>query len=803
MIKNIFLTSLRNIFRHPVFSSINVFGLAVSMSLGLLIILIIKEQYAFDNFHKDAERIYRINTKAIRTGGGSENYASSPYAMGTAFRDGYSFAESVVRINSQLNGDAEYNNVTVQVHGFFADPSFLDVFNFKLEKGNPSSALNEPDGVVLTPDAAKKIFGNADPLEKIVNFKGYGNFTVKGVFEKLPGKTHFDFEAIASSNALPLLEKQKAVMESLSNWNNYYTGYVYVKLKPGVNLKEVKSALAEISRKNYTGRKLETRDKAYEFYLQPLNKISPGPILSNNMGRALPELVLLFLGILAFVILLMAGLNYTNLMIAKSLKRSREIGVRKVMGASRWQVFAQFVGESIVFALFSLIASYILLQFLKSAFLQLHLVQEFSIGLNEDVWVYGYFILFAIAIGLFAGLLPAGYLSGFKPVLVLKDMMSKKGGGRQWLRKGLMVVQFTLSMVFIAAVLMIFFQMRYLLKADYGINDKNILNVRLQGNDYNKLAAEIQSIPGVKMIGAVSHSLGTFQDYSDDYKRKATDASFVMRDFRADANFISNLQIKFVAGRNFSAGLSKDKESEVIINEKALSLFGFKNADEAISQQIYAADSTALNIVGVVNDFHFRPMNYEIGPLAFRYRPADFQQMSIAFEPDSKNRLIAALSPIWKKMDPVHPLQSNLMRNGIDEAYEASGFTDILKIMQYISFLSIALACLGMLGMVMYNTQLRTKEVSVRKVMGASVKDVTVLLSRSFMWLIGIGILIGMPLSYLLGNLFLQNFAYKISYGIWLVGAGVLITGLLGLITICSQTIKVALSNPVKSLRTE
>ena len=196
-------------------------------------------------------------------------------------------------------------------------------------------------------------------------------------------------------------------------------------------------------------------------------------------------------------------------------------------------------------------------------------------------------------------------------------------------------------------------------------------------------------------------------------------------------------------------------------------------------------------------------MNYEIGPLAFRYRPENFQRMSIAFEPGSKDKLVAALSPIWKKTDPVHPLQYSLMRDEINDAYVQSGFTDVLKIMQYISFLSVILACLGMLGMVMYNSQLRIKEVSVRKVMGASVKDVTVLLSRSFVWLIGIGVLIGIPLSYLLGNLFLQNFAYKISYSIWLIVAGVLIIAVLGLITICSQTIKAALSNPVKSLRTE
>lgn len=803
MLKAIFLTSIRNIFRHPVFSSINIFGLAVSMSLGLLIILIIKDQYAFDNFHKDSSLIYRVDTKAMRTDGGSENYASSPFIMGTSLKNGYSFADKVVRISNQLNGDATYQNTTVPIHGFYADPSFLEVFNFELEKGNPSTALNEPDGIILTQESAKRIFGNTDPMGKVISIHGLGNYSVKGVFKKFPGKTHFEFEAIASTLALSILEKQNQVTASLQNWNNYYSSYVYMKLKPGVALNEVNAALAEISRKNYDDQRLETRDKGYEFYLQPLNKISPGPILSNNMGRSLPLFALWFLGILAFVILLMAGLNYTNLMIAKSLKRGKEIGVRKVMGANRWQVFKQFIGESIVFALASLVVSYVLLQFLKSAFLQLHLVQEFSTDLKEDLGVYIYFILFAISIGFIAGLLPAGYLSGFKPVLVLKDMIGKKVSTQQRMRKGLMVVQFTLSMVFIATVMTIYFQMKYILNVDYGINDKNIMNVQLQGNDYNKLASELQSVPGVKQIGFVSHSLGTFQDYSDDYKKNIGDEPFDMRDFRADANYISNLKIQFLAGRNFLPGLSKEHESEVIINEKALELFKFKTPEEAIGQQIYVGDSTALQIVGVVNNFHFRPMTYEIGPLAFRYRPSDFSLMSIAFEPGSKDRIMASLSPIWKNIDPVHPLQSNLMRDDITDAYESSGFTDILKIIEYISFLTIVLACLGMLGMVMYNTQLRIKEVSVRKVLGASVKEITVLLSKSFMWLIGIGIFIGIPLSYFIGNLFLQNFAYKISYEIWLIIAGIFITGLLGLITICAQTVRMALSNPVKSLRTE
>ncbi len=803
MIKNYFKTAWQNIFGNRTFSLINIIGLSVSMSLGLLVILIIKEQYSFDDFHHDANRIYRVNTRAIRTEGDSEPYASAPIALGAALKDGYSITEDVVRIYGRLNGDAVYANTTVPVQGFFADPSFLRVFNFKLKSGNAATALSSPNDILLTATSAKKIFGNADPIGKTLTLNGFGNFIVKGIFETTPSKTHFEFEVMASTLALPGLEKQGAVMASLKDWKNYYSGYVYIKLKEGIALKEANTALAEIYRKNYTGLKLETRDKGYEFYLQSLNAITPGPMLSNNMGKAVPAIILQFLAILAAIIMLMAGLNFTSLMMAKSLKRSREIGVRKVMGAQRLQIFFQFIAEAILFAFISLLISYIILYFLKSAFLKLQFTNEFSMELKEDYWVYGYFILFTVIIGFVAGLLPAVWLSAFKPVAVLKNTLANKISHRISFRKVLMVGQFTFSVVFISIVLVLSFQVKFLMKADYGINEKEILNLRLQGNDYRMLANEIQSIPGVIRTGAVSHSLGTSEDRSADYKKNATDAPFIMRDFRVDANYITNLQMKFVAGNNFSKNISAGRETEVILNESALELFGFKNASSAIGQTIYADDSVLLAVTGVVKDFHFRPMTYQIGPLALRYKPADFSIMNIAFVPGSKDKILAAISPIWKKADPNHALNCTLMSQEIDEDYSRSGLTDILNVIEYVSFLSIIIACLGMLGMVMYSTRLRLKEISVRKVMGAGVKDITRLLSRSFMMLIALGIIIGIPVSYLLGNLLLQNFAYKINSLSLLIIVAVFIIALLGLITICSQTIKAAMANPVKSLRAE
>jgi len=803
MIKNYIKIAIRNIWANKTFSFINIVGLSVSMSLGLLIILIVKEQYSFDNFHKDADRIYRVDTKALRVGGGSEDYATVPLPLAAVLKENYSFTEDIVRLNRRLNQDIVFGKVRVPVSGLFADPSFLKVFNFKLEKGDPATALSLPSGLVLTQEAAKKVFGSEDPLGKTIEISGYGNFTVSGVLDKFAGKTHFEFEALASMNALPALEKQNIMSPSLDSWTNYYSGLIYIKLPEGKKEREVNAALAEISKKYYAGVKLETRDRGYEFFLQPLTQISPGPILSNNMGRAMPKIILTFLSILALVIMIMAGLNYTNLMIAKSLKRAREIGVRKVMGANRWQVFIQFVGESVVFSILALIVSYLILQFLKFSFLQFRLTQSFSVDLKESSIIYVLFLLFAATVGVVAGLLPAAYLSGFKPVQVLKNKIGSKLGTRITFRKVLMVIQFTLSMVFIICVLFIYQQVNFMLSKNYGINEKNIINLRLQGNDYEKLTNDIVKVSGVRRVGAVSHSLGTSADRASDYRRNISDEPFVMRDFCIDENYLQNLEVKFVAGRNFRPGLSKEKESEVILNETALKSFGFKDAGSALNQVIYSEDSAQLQIVGVVKDFNFRTMEYAIGPLAFRYRPQDFRILSIAVDPAGMKTVGPAITSIWKEYDVVHPIELTTMEKDIDNTYIETGYTDIVKIIGYISFLAITLASLGMLGMVMYSTQLKLKEVGVRKVLGASVKDVTVLLSRSFVILIAISVLIGVPLGYMLGNFFLQNFAFRISNTWVLVLLGIMIIGVVGFITICSQTIKAAMSNPVKSLRTE
>jgi putative ABC transport system permease protein len=803
MVKSILITALRNIFRNRTFSVINLVGLSISMSLGLLIITVIQEQFTFDSFHRESDRIVRVNTRALRADGGSEDYASVPFPLGNAIAQDYGFAESVVRINRYLNGDAVAGNTTVPAEGLLADPGFLEVFNFPLEKGDIKTALSLPSSLVLTHETAVRLFGNDDPMGRGVSFQGYGEFEVTGVLAPFPAKTHFEFEVLGSTALLPVLEKNRVVEATTDSWNNYYASYVYVKLKEGTSGDEIGSALDAIVKKYYSNLELETRDSGYSFFVLPLEDLTPGTMMSNQMGTGMPMFLVIFLGVLAGIIMLMACFNYTNMMIAKSLSRVREIGIRKAIGARRGQVFIQFVGEAVVFALLALVASYGLLQLLKPAFQQLNIAREFAVGLGETGSLYLYFIGFAVVTGLVAGVLPSAYLSALKPVSVLKDSGNTRIMSRQALRKGLIVFQFTLSVCFIIVITVIFNQVNFMLEKDYGFNEKDIFNVRLQGVPFDKLAAEAERIPGVISVGGVSHRLGTWQDRASDYQKAPGEEAFVMRDFMVDRNYIEQLGLVFVAGRNFDPAPAGASERHIILNERALGRFGFKTPLDAVGEAVYLNDSISLEVVGVVKDFHFRPMNYEIGPLALRNSPAEFGFLSARVSPGSGKAVAEALERQWKNYDQVHPFEGKMMEDEIDEAYTDSGFVDVVKIVGYISFLAITLACLGMLGMAMYATQVRLKEIGIRKVMGASERQVIMVLSRGFMLLIAIGACLGTPLGYFLGTMFLDNYAYKAPLSFFALISGFFVMSILGVLTIGSQTWTASRRNPVESLRYE
>ncbi len=803
MLKNILITSLRNFFRNKVFSLINLIGLSVSMSLCMLIITIIKEQYSFDNFHKDSDQVYRINTRLLHSEWGTIDLASAPLPLGQVLKESYSFSENVVRVNRQFYQDATYLNVNVPLKGLFVDPSFLQVFNFPFEKGNPSTALTGSNGLVLTKQTAEKIFGTTDPLGQTISIKGYGEFIITGVLQDLIGKTHFEFEAICSISTLSILEKKNIVSTSLDNWSVYDNNYVYVKLKEGQNDRSIEQVLVEISKKFCVGLKSDGKDIAYDFYLQPLSEITPGRELSGGMGKGMPAYLLVFLSVLAGIVLLMSVFNFTNLTIAKSLSRAKEIGVRKVVGAKRHQVFFQFIGEAVVFSLISLLFSYLLLQFLKTGFLQLSLNQGISNSLNEDFSLLIAFVLFAILVGILAGILPATYLSAFQASRVLKDVQNLKVSSRLTFRKILMVIQFTLSIIFVMVVMIIQSQMDFMLNADYGIEQKSNINIDLNGVEFEKVANEIRSLPGVVRVGGVSNRLGTWDGGSGSYKLDKNDKPLSAYDFRVDDNYLENLSLTFLAGRNFDPLEQVGREKDVILNETAITELGFKNPIDAVGEALYAQDTVMLRIIGVVKDFHFRPLNNKIDPLALRFNMRDINYLSAQIHLQQKESTIESIKTLWKKFDPTHPMEFAMMEQEIDDAYQETGMQDVVVMMGYATFLIICLACLGILGMAMYSAQVKAKEVGIRKVMGATITDVLLLLSKSYLILIGVAIIIGVPVSYISGEVFLEGFPYRIQITPLLIGISISSIGGLSLLIILSQTVKVAMTNPIKWLRYE
>jgi len=423
MLKNYLLIAARNLKHKKIFSFINIFGLALGMSLCLLIITILKDQFGFDKFHPDADRIYRINTEAIRKSGGSEDYASSPLALEKTIENKFTYVEKSVPLVRALNGDAKANEKLLPVSGFITTPQFFDIFGYTLLYGNTATALNDVNTIVLTENTAERFYGKKNPVGEIISFNGYGNFRITGVIKRPAGKSHLEFDVLASYSSLPVLIQSESVLVREDDWKNYYMNYTYVKLKTKADRANLEKELEAIAKDKYAKLELESRDKGYRFYLQPLGKIVPGPMLSNDMGRALPLPLLLFLVGLAAVVIISAGFNYNSLSLASSLSRSKEIGIRKATGARRKQLVFQFLTEAVLTSVLALgLALLIYELILKPGFYNLRVIQSMDISLDGDLALYILFLLFALLVGLASGILPSLFLSAMNPVKALKDI---------------------------------------------------------------------------------------------------------------------------------------------------------------------------------------------------------------------------------------------------------------------------------------------------------------------------------------------------------------------------------------------
>ncbi|MDX1910549.1 MAG: FtsX-like permease family protein [Saprospiraceae bacterium] len=801
MIQNYLKLALRNLGKNRLFAGLNILGLALSMSVGLLVLLLFRDAYRYDQFHPARERIYRINTEALRKDGDSERYASTPFPVGEALAEGFTQTEEMTRLRRDFNGEARSNGKLLPLEGLYADPAFFHVFGFSLQEGNVATALTQPMTVVLTQETADRFFPRESAIGKTLEISGYGAFQVTGVLNKFPGKTHLEFEALASASSIPALEQSGSISNASNNWTNYYGTHTFVRLREGASAAEAEEALTAIAKTAYDGKVLESRDAGYRFYLHPLSEITPGPNLSNDMGRGLPEFLLWLLAILSGVIMLSACFNYTNLTLARALTRAREIGVRKVMGATRRQLVGQLLGEGVLTALLALGLGWGLMKLIQPGFNSLSFTESTDLSIQEDTFSVLLFLVFAVTVGLIAGALPALAISRISPVSVLQKLENLRFFKHMGLRKTLLVAQFAVTLVFIVLVTVISQQISYLMHLGYGFNSAQILNVPLQGQSPDKVIPAFSAVPGVMRISCVSHNMGTWEDSSSDIRCAPDAEQEAVRDYFVDQHFVENMGLEFVAGGNFPANAQPNRESFLVVNEKFVDHFKLGSPVEAVGKQITIGDSTQVRVCGVLKDFIFKPASYELEPMMLRNNPAQWQILQVKIAAGDPVPTLTALNRAWSSVVPERPMESEFYDQTLRENWAA--LQDILAIISVFAFLGIFIASLGLLGMATYQVETRMKEVGLRKVLGASGRDLVLLLSRRFMILLGIAVVIATPLGWLLGGQFLQMFAHHFE-----MGPGVLLPGILLLLgvsalTIGSQTYRATRSNPVDSLRNE
>ncbi|HEY4335987.1 MAG TPA: ABC transporter permease [Puia sp.] len=793
-----FRTSARVIIRNKLFSSINIIGMAVSLSVGLLVIAFVTDLFSYDTTLLNRDRIYRVTSSFQMAGMPSMKLATTSWKTGTLIRQEVPGIESLVILRNGFGGDAAIGNSKIPVTGLYANEGFFDVFSFPLIKGVASAALKDPHTLVLTQTTAIKLFGHEDPIGKVVKFDTV-NYTVTGLMADIPKLSHIHFEMLVSLASLDLNAPPNSD-GGLMDWTNFYSNYVYVLLKPNSAPSAFKAALDKIaSRENAPF----PPDHRVFPEMQPLEKIHIGRQMGNEIGPVIDSVNVYVLCGLALVILLSACFNYTNLSIARSLKRSREVGIRKVIGARRIQVIGQFMAESILISLLSLGVAFLLFLALRGQFLGIHpqLQSAFSLELSPGLILT--FIAFAILVGFVAGILPALFYSKINAVKVLKDAGSIKVFRHISLRKALVVIQYTFSLAFITATIIGYHQYKSFLRFDLGFTTENILNIKMQGNEDGVFVKRLSALPAVKGISRslLVSSLGSIYGSKAKYDNPADSAEVDMN--YIDENYLSLHRYAFLGGRNFTPKPKKAPETETIVNEQLLKRFniGHGNPAEALGKTI-TIDKTKLIIVGVLKDFHYGTLDKKIEPTALRYSASPGGYVNVQVSAANLPATMTGIETLWKQLDKVHPLNAAFYDDQIEGAY--AFFSIILKVIGFFAALAICISSLGLFGMVVYTMEKRVKEISIRRVLGAGNGTLIYLLSKSFLALLLLSAGIALPLTWLFfQKVLLAGFAYHQPVGFGELFVGLFVVAGIALIMIGIQTRKIIRANPARVLKNE
>jgi len=813
MFRNYLKTAVRSLFRHRFFSFINIFGLAVAMALSLCIIMLVADQMLYDRYNTKADRIYRINSIPLGHNGEewSEQSTSAMPLRGALLND-YTGVEKAVRIKRGFGNMwlEIVQNVNIPVAGYYADPEILDMFEYELEYGDPATALVEPYSVVLTKATARKLFKQENPVGESFKVGKEGPYKVTGVMKEMKFKTHIAFDALASMSTVKSLMTKTLnqgfdgpLKDDSENWYALWTGWVYVQLEKDKKIEEIQPHLDEIARKNNEGITNPNVQTGVKFVPQNLLSITPGHVINNAIGPILPWFIVYFLAGLAGVVLLTSCFNFTNLSIARSLTRAREIGVRKVTGAARWQIFAQFLSESVMVSLFAFLTALILLVVLKPLMLQLSFARMLRWDLEINSTVGLTFLAFAMLVGILAGFFPAVVLSGFKPVTVLKSLGTMKLFSGIRLRKTLLVSQFTFSLIFIISVVVVFNQLQLFLRADHGFKMEKRMVVSLNESDHQALKNELAKSSRIESITAVSHIPAAGISFSGDYKRNPDEKDWTdVNYFSVDEDYLTCMELSLKAGRFFDPAHGTSNKNFIVINEAAVGIFHFESPEEAIGQELYhREDSSQLVIIGVVKNYNHEMLMEKLTPMALIYHPDEFRSLQIKYN-CTFDQAGAEIEAAWARVNPSLKVDYKDLYAEVHKMYDIL-FGDLVSVLSVIAILAILISCLGLLGMATYTTETRIREISIRKVLGSSNSALVYLLSKGFFSILLISILIAVPAAYFINNLWLEQLAYHVSVDAITILIGVLALILIGTLTIGSQTWRAAFINPVDNLKSE
>ncbi len=803
---------VRNILKYKVYSTINIFGLAVGMVASMLIMLYISDELSYDRFLKDSDRVFRIGSSGSFEGSAFKSgISSSPIAEALLLE--VPEVESTTRFGWWRAMPMRYDdNAFIEKHTLVADSNFFQFFSFPLISGNPKTALKGTNKVVLTESTAKRFFGEANPMGKIL-FRGEGKVAteVTGVAEELPPNSHLQFDMIFSGETWEYMQND--------HWSN--TGlYTYIKLHSSADVSVVKEKLDKLTERNM-GPELETilgispqefkaKGNSFGFFLQPLLDIHLKSDLSDLSSEITPtgniQYIFIF-GAIAVFILLIACINFMNLSTARSATRAKEVGVRKSIGALRSRLVMQFLSESMIYSFTSTFVALAIIGLIIYPFNTLAGKNLDLIIFAQPIFIMG-IIIFALLIGLIAGSYPAFYLTTFKPMDVLKGKVGVSLKNST-LRNSLVVFQFMISIALILGSMVVYKQLKYMQDKNMGFNKENVLDVSngwSLGNRMQEFKNELALHPEFRNTSFTSALPPLITD-SNIFRKGGTEQDIVLNVVTVDYDHLATMGYTLAEGRFFSAEFPSDSTA-IILNETAYKQLGFNHLEGNTIINFNAEKPVPFKLIGVVKDFNFENLRSSVKPIAmllnvgpnnWMVRQAN-NEIAVRITPDETLRTIEKLDEIWKKYSSA-PFEFTFLDQNIDTMFQSE--RRMSQIIFIFTVLIVIIACLGLFGLANYMGEQRGKEISIRKVLGASMPQVIILLLKDFALLIGIAFILAAPVGWYLMSNWLQEFAYRIHVDIWMVSLAGLASLLVAILTIGYQSIKVARGNPVESLRSE